>query len=334
MSHALPADPSSLPVATAVARFLARTRHTRSGSAHTQRAYAADLRDLAAFLQRRRLGLRDVSRSEASRYLAELSERAAPRTVKRRVSCIRSFYRFLRSIDAADANPFDALDLPSHDARSETHKVLSDDQFDALFDALRRDVDAARDAHRAARLSVDRARTFRRYFHAARRQAVFALAALGGLRAAEIRALPVSAFEQRAGGLTLSFIGKGRKRRVVPVADALTPALVAWLTARRDVPTSASEVFITLAGKPLAPNQLRRDARRLGDRLGVPFTLGPHALRRTFATRALAASGNLRGVADLLGHASVATTQVYTHVDEAGLRQVVDALHAPARLAA
>lgn len=309
----------------AVELFIQRTRHTRSGSAHTERAYRTDLRDLSAYLARRRLDLWTVSRAEANRYLAELAARAKPRTVKRRVSCVRSLYRFLRSIEAVDANPFDALDLPGHDPRSETHKVLSAEQAEAALAVLADDVDQARARLDAARLSLDRTRAFRRYFVAARRRAVAALALLGGLRTAEIVGLPVTAFLARPEGFSLSFVGKGGKRRTVPVAEELTPILVDWLTVRRQVPTSAATVFVTLEGRPVQANQVRREVQALGERIGTPFTLGPHALRRTFATRVLRATGDLRGTGDLLGHRTVATTEIYTHVDQEGLRALVEA---------
>ena len=113
----------------AVELFIGRTRHTRTGSRHTERAYRIDLQHYGAFLNAEGLTLRTVRRRAAERYLARLSTEAAPRTVRRRVSCVRSFYRFLRGIEVVSANPFDALDLPAFDRKSETHKVLSDDEL-------------------------------------------------------------------------------------------------------------------------------------------------------------------------------------------------------------
>ena len=92
-------------------------------------------------------------------------------------------------------------------------------------------------------------------------------------------------------------------------------------------------MFVTTAGRPVDPQQIKRDCRRLGERIGARFRLTPHVLRRTFATRALRASGDIRSVQVLLGHASIQTTEVYTHVDEDGLRALVEstALDPPGR---
>lgn len=315
----------SLSVEAAARLFLTRTRHTKTGSDHTATAYRTDLQSLTAFIARRRLTLSTVSRAEAARYLAELSAEVKPRTVRRRISCIRSFYRFLRSIEATPDNPFDALDLPSFDIKSETHKVLTEQQLEQALALLASDAADARATFDAARLSVDRTRAFRRLFTAVRRRAIFSLAGLGGLRTAEFLGLGVTSFDQTPAGFTVSFQGKGSKRRTVPIVGRLYPALVDWLTVRREVPTAATTLFITLQGKPVRGNQVRRDAKALGERIGLPFPLGPHVLRRTFATHGLAATGNLRGVGDLLGHASVSTTQIYTHVDQSGLREIAEA---------
>ena len=320
------ARPADLPFAEAVELFVGRTRHTRSGSPHTEAAYRTDLRHYAAFLAARGpeglpLDYDRVTRRDAELYLVRLSADHSARTVRRRVSCVRSFYRFLRTVEAVAHNPFDAaLDLPQVDRKSETHKVLTDDELAHVLRLLATDVTRARQ-----RLG-DRpsGRAFSRLLAATRRRAALTLMALAGLRRAEIVTLTKDALVERPDGFSLRFSGKGGKTRTVPLSTAAHPSLVEWLAVRVRVPTAAPEVFVTTAGRPVDPQQVKRDCKKLGKRICTRFALTPHVLRRTFATRALRVSGDIRAVQVLLGHASIQTTEVYTHVDEDGLRDLVE----------
>ena len=313
------------PFDEAVELFIGRTRHTKTGSLHTERAYRTDLQHYGLFLDTSGLALSAVGRRAAERYLARLSTQASPRTVRRRVSCVRSFYRFLRGIEIVAANPFDALDLPAFDRKSETHKVLSDDELERAVAALSADVaDANRRLERAPR-GPGRTRAFATLFTAGRRRATLTLMAFGGLRCAEVLGLRRDAIVTRPDGFYLSFTGKGSKSRTVPLVGFAYPAMFDWLAVRRCVPSSADQVFVTLAGHPVDPRQIARECRRIGRRVGTRHRLTPHVLRRTFATRLLASSGDIRSVQELLGHATIQTTEVYTHVDEEGLRALVEA---------
>ena len=240
------------------------------------------------------------------------------------MSCVRSFYRFLRTVEAVAHSPFDAaLDLPAIDRKSETHKVLTDDELAHALRLLASDVTAARQ-----RLDDTRSgRAFSRLLAATRRRAAVSLMALAGLRRAEVVGLTKDALVERLDGFSLRFSGKGGKTRTVPLSTAAHPSLIEWLAVRVRVPTAAPQVFVTTAGRPVDPQQVKRDCRRLGERIGSRFRLTPHVLRRTFATRTLRASGDIRAVQVLLGHASIQTTEVYTHVDEDGLRALVESTH-------
>ena len=308
----------------AVELFIGRTRHTRTGSPHTERAYRADLRHFGAYLTEQRLPYADVARREAEAYLVVLSAEHAARTVQRRVSCVRGLYRFLQGIGIVKANPFVGLDLPSFDRKSETHKVLSDAELERAVAALAHDVAETRDRWTAIGRGPGHARAFAAHFTAARRRATATLMAFGGLRCGEVLGMTVEAFVQRPDGFSLAFTGKGAKRRTVPLAGAAYPALHDWLAVRRHVPARTDRVFVTLSGLPVDPAQVRRECNRLGERVGTRVRLSPHVLRRTFATRTLRASGDLRGVQDLLGHAQIGTTEIYTHVDDEGLRDLVE----------
>ena len=330
------------PFAEAVELFVSRTRHTRSGSAHTERAYRTDLRHFGAFLAERGdrasgaavtdggpLPYDAVTRRDAEVYLARLAASHAARTVRRRVSCVRSFYRFLRGLELVAHNPFDALDLPDVDRKSETHKVLTDDELARADRLLEADVRAADRRLATSEPGPDRTRAFAALFTATRRRVAFALMAFAGLRRAEVVGLSREAIVQRPDGFALAFTGKGGKTRTVPLVGFAYPPTFDWLAVRRRVPTTAPTVLVTLTGRPVAPKQLKRDCRKLGERVGTRFPLTPHVLRRTFATRALRASGDIRSVQELLGHASIGTTEVYTHVDLDGLRALVEATALP-----
>ena len=321
---AAPVVPAATTLAEAVELFIARTRHTKTGSAHTEQAYRTDLRHLGAFLTGRRRSYHDVVRRDAALYLSRLATRYAPRTVRRRISTCRSFYRFLRGIELVAANPFDALDLPSFDRRSETHKVLTDEEHERVLALLRSDVDEANRAFVEAEAGRPKQVAFGRLFAATRRRAALTLMGLGGLRCAEVLHLSAESIIQRPDGFYLRFAGKGEKVRTVPLVGFAYPAVFDWLSVRRHVPAATDRVLVTLTGRPVRRNQMQRDCRALGDRAEVRVPLTPHVLRRTFATRTLKASGDLRAVQDLLGHASISTTEVYTFVAEEGLRSVVE----------
>ncbi|OZC01376.1 tyrosine-type recombinase/integrase [Rubricoccus marinus] len=316
------ARPTSL--ADAVELFIARTRHTRTGSAHTESAYRTDLRAFEAFLNSRRVRYTDVARRDAELFLSRLAGELAPRTVRRRISCVRSFYRHLRAIELVAANPFDALDLPGFDRKSETHKVLSDDEFERVLHLLTADTTEANGAFVEAERGQPRQRAFAALFHAARRRAALTLMGMGGLRTGEVRALAAESIVAKPTGFALTFSGKGSKIRTVPLVGAAYPALSDWLAVRRAVPRATDRVLLTLSGQPVGPKQIRLDCLALGRRVGTRHRLTPHVLRRTFATRALATSGDLRGVQDLLGHATISTTEIYTYVEEEGLRAIVE----------
>ena len=304
--------------------FLQRTRHARTGSPHTLRAYRTDLRDFGGFLVRARLAFDALRRAHAERYLAELTEAVLPRTVRRRVSCLRSFYRHARRLELVTENPFDALDLPAVDRMSETHKVWSEGEVNNALDLLRTEVRAAQaDLDVADRHARPRARL--RLFHAARRRAVFVVLVTAGLRRAEAAGLAGAGLVSAPDGFTLVVRGKGSKVRQVPLSSFAYPALFDWLAVRRTVPTQTDALFVSDDGRPMAPRAVYRACRWIGKRAEARHPLHPHLCRRTFATHQLAATGDLRAVQEVLGHASVATTQIYTHVDQSAMRRAVEA---------
>jgi integrase/recombinase XerC len=154
-----------------------------------------------------------------------------------------------------------------------------------------------------------------------------------GLRSAELLSLDLEACPASAGWIDWSsaeahVLGKGNKRRVLPVGEAAMRALRSWLAVREDVPaTCEAALFVSRLGTRLTAVQLRNRLKAIGMQAGVPTHVHPHMLRHSFASHLLQSSGDLRGVQELLGHANITTTQVYTRLDFQHLAKVYDAAH-------
>jgi site-specific recombinase XerD len=268
---------------------------------------AAYRRDLAGFFEwAERLDIGEpaaVNRTLVRRYLAHLATRRyARRSIARKASTLRRYFRWLHRTGAIAADPTAGVSAPTADGR--LPHVLKADELAALFDD--RPIDTALTAAVVAR-----------------DDAVFELLYGSGLRVAELCALrPQDLDLDRA---RASVWGKGGKQRVVPLAAPAVDAIRRWQArraelARRDSPPDA--LFVNQRGRRMTP----RDVRRALDRRAVAPT-HPHALRHTFATHLLDGGADLRAVQELLGHADLATTQLYTHVSRERLRSVYDATH-------
>lgn len=246
-----------------------------------------------------------VTRMVLRRYLAYLAaEGAARRTIARKASSLRRYFGWQRRTGAIDVDPTVGLSAPKGEGR--LPRVLRDDELAVLLDDV--PVRLADDPP-AVRLRDD---------------AVLELLYGSGLRVAELCSLVVSGIDLP--GRSIRVWGKGAKQRQVPVSVPAAAALAAWLRDGRPLLVAADTpddvVFVNLRGRPLTP----RDARRVLDRRASEPT-HPHALRHTFATHLLDGGADLRAVQELLGHADLATTQIYTHVSKERLRAVVEATH-------
>ena len=239
------------------------------------------------------------------RYLAYLTTRRyARRTIARRASALRRYFGFLTRRGMIAVDPTTQLSAPKGEAR--LPRILKPDDVDALVTASELDADLAR---------------------ACRDRAVIELLYGSGLRIGELCGLGPRDVDLRDGWVTV--MGKGGKARRVPVSGPSRAELAEWLASRRDeflrdrAPTTAvTALFVNERGRPLTP----RDARRILDRHAAAPT-HPHALRHSFATHLLDGGADLRAVQELLGHADLSTTQVYTHVSKERLRRVYDEAH-------
>jgi site-specific recombinase XerD len=266
----------------------------------TRRAYGGDLRAFAEWMGRS--GVTEpsgVDRLHLRRYLASLGTRRLARaTVARKAAALRCYFAWSLRQGRIDVDPARSLRAPSGGGR--LPRVLSGGEIGALLDL-------------PVASAVDQ-----------RDLAVLELLYAAGLRVSELCGLDRRGVD--LAGRTVTVLGKGGKERQVPMHARCAEALAAWLAEGRDVmatPESPPEaVFVNRRGVRLGP----RDVRRLLDARAASPT-HPHALRHTFATHLLNGGADLRVVQELLGHASLGTTQIYTHVSKERLRSVYEGTH-------
>ena len=272
-----------------------------SGVADSTRAvYARDAAAFAGWFTDAGVnGPGSVDRRTVRRYLADLGANGyAARTITRKASVLRRYFDWARRTGRADPDPTIGLAAPRGPSR--LPQVLKDDHIHTLIDKPARagDDDDARDA---------------------RDLAIVELLYGSGLRVSELCGLRYEDLDLTRGEVRVW--GKGSKQRLVPLSDPAVAALRAWLGDHRNsfvtADTPAAAIFLNQRGRAMTP----RDVRRVIDRRSVVPT-HPHALRHTFATHLLDGGADLRAVQELLGHADIATTQIYTHVSRERLREV------------
>ena len=271
-----------------------------SGVADSTRAvYARDATAAVQWLEEAGMaGPSTVDRRTLRRYLAELgADRYAARTISRKVSVLRRYFDWTRQTGRVVADP--TLGLAPPRGPSKLPQVLKDDQIRTLIS-------------KPARAGNDQARD-------ARDLAIVEMLYGSGLRVSELCGLRHEDLDLDK--TEVRVWGKGSKQRLVPLSDPAVAALRAWLADHRNsfvtADTPATAVFLNQRGRAMTP----RDVRRVIDRRSVVPT-HPHALRHTFATHLLDGGADLRAVQELLGHADIASTQIYTHVSRERLREV------------
>jgi len=286
--------------------FLDWLARERRASALTVVAYARDVAALLGFLTRHLGAEPDLAALAALRtadlraWLAwEASEGAGNATRSRHLSAVRSFFRFLARRHGL-ANPRVKL-LAAPRAKKPLPKALTVEQA----------ISVGRDIGEESEAAAIQARD----------EALFSLLYGCGLRIAEALALDVGQAPPVGTDAMLTVTGKGSKQRIVPVLPAVREAVAAWLRLHPDRQPLAP-LFVGARGKRLNPGVAQRTMRDFRRHRGLPEHATPHALRHSFATHLLADGADLRSIQDLLGHASLSTTQRYTHVDTARLMEV------------
>ncbi len=295
-----------------VEAFLEMMAAERAAATNTLTAYARDLQDTAGYLAARARDLADASAEDIEAYFTDLGARGlSPATAARRRAAVRQFYKFALGEGWRTDDPSRRVDAPRKGRP--LPKVLSREEMDRLIAAA-----AAKDGAAGLRL-------------AAMVEIIYA----SGLRISELLALPLSALARDPAYLIVR--GKGGKERLAPLNEAARTAVKAYLPAR------AGFVARGLKDSPwLFPSRgrgARLTARRFAQLLdeaaadaGIdPDKISPHVLRHAFATHLLEGGADLRVVQTLLGHADIATTQIYTHVAQDRLREVVETKHPMAK---
>jgi integrase/recombinase XerC len=294
-----------------IAAYLEHLRVERRLAPRTLQAYAEALERLRSLAEAEAVELTAVQAHHVRGWVARLHRGGlAPRTLAPLLSAWRGLYRWWGREGLVKANPVQGVRAPK--AGRPLPKALPVDQAVALAEAAPAAGDAAL---------------------AARDHCIVELLYGCGLRISELLGLDLGPSPAAAGWIdaadaSAQVLGKGRKRRSVPVGRAALLALAAW-QAQRGQLAAADEpaLFVSRRGTRLSANQLRARLKALALQAGLPTNVHPHMLRHSFASHLLQSSGDLRAVQELLGHASIATTQVYTRLDFQHLAQVYDAAH-------
>jgi len=301
--------------ANPIVDYLSNLEHERRLSAHTLRGYTHELDELKLLAKGRPLesltaiDIRGaVSRAHAAGMTA--------RSISHRLSAWRAFYRWLAGRVDLPANPVATVRAPKQ--AKTLPKALSVDDANRLMEAP----------------SVGTTEGLRDH-------AILELFYSSGLRLAELVGLDVRFADadgyRSAGWLKLEsteveVLGKGNRRRIVPVGSKAIDALNAWIAVRGEfVRQDPHPLFLSARGKRMSPNAVRDRVKRLALVAGIPANVHPHVLRHSFATHVLQSSGDLRAVQELLGHASITATQVYTALDFQHLAHVYDQAHPRAK---
>lgn len=289
-----------------IERYLERLRSVRRASAATVGGRARDLDSFACYCREAHVPLATLDAHHVRGYVAWLRRhQRGPATVRRHLSSLRGFFRHLVDRGELRANPAVGVRAPKQP--QPLPKTLTQD-----------------DAARLVEAPVDETVV------AVRDRAVLELFYSSGLRLAELHGLDADAFESDFSEVRV--LGKGRRQRVVPVGRKAREALRAWLRVRANLAAPAERaLFVSARGTRLSRGSIQARLTYWARRAGLGVRVHPHKLRHSFATHLLEDSGDLRAVQELLGHASISTTQVYTHLDFAHLARVYDAAHPRAR---
>ncbi|MFT5590033.1 MAG: integrase/recombinase XerC [Bradyrhizobium sp.] len=299
---------------------LKNLRHLAPLTISSYRRDLAELSAMAATLEPR-CELKSLSSPQIRRFTAQMHARGLdPRSIARKLSAWRGFFNWLAEQDTVRVNPVDGVKAPRRGAP--LPKALSTD------DAVRLVSDGAdRDTEQTMQRSCDRA--------------MFELLYSSGLRVSELAALDIrhtkNIHHESAGwidiaGAEVIVTGKGNKMRSVPVGRAALSAIENWLTMRCSVAHADPDaLFLSTRGSRISVRLIQLRLKAHAIRAGIPANVHPHVLRHSFASHILQSSGDLRAVQEMLGHATIISTQVYTALDFQRLAQVYDAAHPRAK---
>jgi len=289
-----------------IATFIQYLKSERNASPHTLEAYSRDLEQFCAFVRGQidpSLTIQQISHLHIRRYLASLHKELAKSSIGRKLASIRSLFRFLLRRGLLAKNPAELISTPKKEKKLPFH--LNIDEVTTLVQApLQPDILSVRD------------------------RAILETLYSSGLRVSELTGLNVGGVD--AGSGSVRVLGKGGKERLVPFGSKAAEALACYLQARGN-PSYDAPLFINARGGRLTRRSVARIVDRYMRHLTTMKKASPHTLRHTFATHLLEGGADLRAIQEMLGHASLSTTQKYTHVSIDRLLEVYDKAHPKAK---
>lgn len=291
-------------------------------SIHTVRNYTSDLRQYLAFLAEKGIKTLEVDRLTVRSWLADLQRKIGKNSAGRKVASVRGFYRYLLREGEISLNPMEEVSIPKPEKK--LPKFFSVDDVFRLMEAPKAD----------KKLVI-------------RDRAILELLYSSGLRVSELTGLNISDINMKAE--MVKVLGKGNKERMIPIGGKAIEALSAYIEAKK-VPHKTSDeatgktsgkdqkkgeayeaVFLNYRGDRLTSRSVARIVEKYLRKAGIPGRGSPHTLRHSFATHLLDSGADLRGIQELLGHASLSTTQKYTHITTDKLMEVYDKAHPRAK---
>ena len=288
------------------AEYLEYLRAIKHYSPHTCAAYQRDLRGFLQHCQSSDISEPgEIKPHIIQAYVAKRHRNGiSARSLHRVLSSLRSFFSHLCQLGILKANP--AADIRPPKSRPKLPKTISVDQAEALLAKTPSDWLSIRDI------------------------AIIELMYSSGLRLAELVSADLQDLDMRSASIQVT--GKGRKTRILPVGKQAVSALSRWLKVRADIAVQDEQaLFISRRGQRISARNVQLRLRKQGCHMTLSQQLTPHMLRHSFASHLLESSGDLRAVQELLGHASIATTQIYTHLDYQHLARVYDKAHPRAK---
>jgi integrase/recombinase XerC len=289
-----------------VERFLHHLGHERRLSPRTLESYERDLRALLPWLEEQKIrDWKQLTQQQVRHYLAERHRKGrSPKSLHRELSSLRSLYRYLMREGLAEANP--ALGVRAPKVRRKLPATLDADQLARILEFKDDTPVGMRD------------------------RAIMELFYSSGLRLAELVGLNLGEIDFNEGMVEVT--GKGAKTRRVPVGRLAREALQQWLAVRGTLAAAdETALFVGVRGRRISRSTVQKQLNQRALEQGAPRHIYPHLLRHSFASHLLESSGDLRAVQELLGHANISTTQIYTHLDFQHLAEVYDKAHPRAK---
>jgi len=290
-------------------KFLLYLKAQKNVSRHTLKAYSQDLKEFFSFCaQLKKNNINEIDRLLIRSFASSLTERKLKKnSIIRKLSVVRSFFNYLYQKGAIEDNPFSLLNSPKKDKN--LPRFLTEDEIDRLS--------SSNMPEKVMSSNLDYHLAFRDY-------ALVMLIYSAGLRRSEAASLKVGDLDIFSGFVRI--MGKGMKERTVPVGDNATEALKKYLEFRKN-PGPQEPLFLNNSGKKLSDAGVAFIIKKMAKRARFARNVNPHALRHSFATHMLNNGCDLRALQEMLGHANLATTQIYTHVSIEHLKKVYEKYH-------